>query len=64
MSLLDRLFGRSRDRRPSGSGAAVPETDTDVADDVDLDLEEGAVDPDELEAESFAWDDGTDDEVG
>ena len=68
MRLFDRLFGRRREGRADEPGDALPTGtlfDENAADeDAELELAEGALDPDELEADSFEWDDGTDDERG
>lgn len=63
MRLFDRLFGRHREGLADEPGDALP-TGTLSHEDAELELAEGALDPDELEADSFEWDDGTDDERG
>ncbi|MBA2384979.1 MAG: hypothetical protein H0V68_10020 [Actinobacteria bacterium] len=61
------LLGRSRRRRRKpveGLGAFLAGVPVTLSRDEELALEEGALDPDELEGDPLYWDEGADDEVG
>jgi hypothetical protein len=66
MALLDRLLGRlrrSHEVEPGPRPPPPPLARSNDDDDEERDLEEGALDPDELEGDPFVWDEGADDEL-